>query len=115
MNQYIVLAMCGVLSFIITHISVNLCVLVLKLNVYQYFFSQGEEWQTHRSALNRHMLRPRTVEQYTKDLNEVLDDAMSKIEGRTSVDGEIKDLGDILFRWSLECKYSHDVRYMSAE
>ncbi len=50
------------------------------------------------------MMRPRIVEQYTGNLNEVLDDAMSEIEGRTNADGEIQDLEDILFRWSLECK-----------
>ncbi len=66
----------------------------------------GEEWQKHRTALNQHMMRPRTVAQYADILNVVIDDLMNSVKAATDSTGEVGDLQDLLFRWSLECESS---------
>ncbi len=69
-----------------------------------FLYRDGEEWQKHRTALNRHMMRPKNVAEYTDDLNPVVTDAMDSLLRRMDAAGELADLEKLLFRWSLECE-----------
>uniref|UniRef100_A0A8C9WTU2 Cytochrome P450, family 27, subfamily B, polypeptide 1 n=1 Tax=Sander lucioperca TaxID=283035 RepID=A0A8C9WTU2_SANLU len=54
----------------------------LRGHHYGLLTSEGEEWQSVRSLLGKHMLRPKAVEAYDKTLNGVVGDLVSKLRLR---------------------------------
>ena len=73
---------------------------------------KGEEWQKHRTALNRDMMRPKTVSGYTDTLNGVVDDMVVYFDSYIGSEGEVVDLEGLLLRWSLECKSAIKLRFV---
>uniref|UniRef100_G3N612 Cytochrome P450, family 27, subfamily B, polypeptide 1 n=1 Tax=Gasterosteus aculeatus aculeatus TaxID=481459 RepID=G3N612_GASAC len=51
----------------------------LRDHHYGLLTAEGEEWQSVRSLLGKHMLRPKAVEAYDKTLNAVVSDLIAKL------------------------------------
>lgn len=64
--------------------------------------SEGEEWQSIRSLLGKHMLRPKAVEAYDQTLNSVVDDLITKLRLRKSSQGLVTDIASEFYRFGLE-------------
>lgn len=64
--------------------------------------SEGEEWQSVRSLLGKHMLRPKAVEAYDKTLNNVVDDLIAKLRHSRHSQGLITDIASEFYRFGLE-------------
>ncbi|XP_067362046.1 25-hydroxyvitamin D-1 alpha hydroxylase, mitochondrial isoform X1 [Channa argus] len=64
--------------------------------------SEGEEWQTVRSLLGKHMLRPKAVEAYDKTLNSVVTDLIDKLRLSRSPQGLVSDIASEFYRFGLE-------------
>lgn len=64
--------------------------------------SEGEEWQSIRSLLGKHMLRPKAVEAYDHTLNSVVDDLITKLRLRRSSQGLVADIAGEFYRFGLE-------------
>lgn len=64
--------------------------------------SEGEEWQSIRSLLGKHMLRPKAVEAYDQTLNSVVDDLITKLRLRRSSQGLVTDIASEFYRFGLE-------------
>ncbi|KAI1891084.1 hypothetical protein AGOR_G00160260 [Albula goreensis] len=76
----------------------------LRGHGYGLLTSEGEEWQTVRSLLAKHMLRPRAVEAYDATLNGVVSDLLKKLELRCqqSPRGLVTDVATEFYRFGLE-------------
>lgn len=68
--------------------------------------SEGEEWQTVRSLLGKHMLRPKAVEAYDKTLNSVVSDLIAKLRLSRHPQGLVTDIASEFYRFGLEGKLS---------
>lgn len=68
--------------------------------------SEGEEWQTVRSLLGKHMLRPKAVEAYDKTLNSVVSDLIAKLRLSRHPQGLVTDIASEFYRFGLEGKIS---------
>lgn len=68
--------------------------------------SEGEEWQTVRSLLGKHMLKPRAVEAYDGTLNGVVSDLIAKIRIHQNQDprGLVTNIASEFYRFGLEGK-----------
>ncbi len=68
--------------------------------------SEGEEWQSVRSLLGKHMLRPKAVEAYDGTLNAVVTDLIHKLKLRSqqSSSGLVTDISAEFYRFGLEGK-----------
>ncbi|CAG11755.1 unnamed protein product [Tetraodon nigroviridis] len=64
--------------------------------------SEGEEWQSVRSLLGKHMLRPKAVEAYDQTLNSVVEDLIAKLRLRRSSEGLVTDIASEFYRFGLE-------------
>ena len=68
-------------------------------------FRQGEEWRNYRLPIQKFTMVPRKVAEYYTDFNHVTEDLLENIEeikdSKTSV---LKDVTELLFRWSFECE-----------
>ncbi len=70
------------------------------------FFSQGEEWASLRSILNRHLLQPMKLKHYYGGFSEVAIDTVETIRKLRDADGIMHDpLKETLERWAMECEY----------
>ncbi|XP_070577401.1 cholesterol side-chain cleavage enzyme, mitochondrial-like isoform X1 [Ptychodera flava] len=65
------------------------------------FMAEGEEWQRHRTVLNKPLLRPKEVASHTGILNDVADDLVAKIR-RVHAKSDKTSLNDDVYRWSME-------------
>ncbi|XP_070577396.1 1,25-dihydroxyvitamin D(3) 24-hydroxylase, mitochondrial-like [Ptychodera flava] len=65
------------------------------------FLAEGEEWQRHRTVLNKPLLRPKEVASHTSTLNDVADDLVAKIR-RVHAKSDKTSLNDDVYRWSME-------------
>ncbi|KAL0181262.1 hypothetical protein M9458_023668, partial [Cirrhinus mrigala] len=65
---------------------------------------EGEEWQSVRSLLGKHMLRPKAVEAYDSTLNSVVTDLIQKLKLRTQQNSSslITDISAEFYRFGLE-------------
>lgn len=72
--------------------------------------SEGEEWQSVRSLLGKHMLRPKAVEAYDKTLNGVVSDLVAKLRLRRRSQGLVTDIASEFYRFGLEGKVSCGLR-----
>lgn len=68
--------------------------------------SEGEEWQSVRSLLGKHMLRPKAVEAYDGTLNGVVNDLIAKLRLRRHSQGLVTDIASEFYRFGLEGKVS---------
>lgn len=68
--------------------------------------SEGEEWQSVRSLLGKHMLRPKAVEAYDGTLNAVVTDLIHKLKLRSQQcsSGLVTDISAEFYRFGLEGK-----------
>lgn len=64
--------------------------------------SEGEEWQSIRSLLGKHMLRPKAVEAYDQTLNNVVGDLITKLRLRRSSQDLVTDIASEFYRFGLE-------------
>ncbi|CAL1608509.1 unnamed protein product [Knipowitschia caucasica] len=65
--------------------------------------SEGQEWQTVRSLLGKHMLRPKAVEAYDQTLNNVVTDLIQKLRfSRHPQSGLVPDIAQEFYRFGLE-------------
>ncbi|XP_007248449.2 25-hydroxyvitamin D-1 alpha hydroxylase, mitochondrial [Astyanax mexicanus] len=71
---------------------------------YGLLTAEGEEWQSVRSLLGKHMLRPKAVEAYDSTLNSVVTDLITKLGHRRQQhpDGVINDIAGEFYRFGLE-------------
>ncbi|CAN9512277.1 unnamed protein product [Ophioblennius macclurei] len=74
----------------------------LRGHHYGLLTSEGEEWQSVRSLLGKHMLRPKAVEAYDKTLNSVVGDLIAKLRFCRSPDGLVSDIASEFYRFGLE-------------
>ncbi|XP_076012479.1 25-hydroxyvitamin D-1 alpha hydroxylase, mitochondrial [Genypterus blacodes] len=74
----------------------------LRGHHYGLLTSEGEEWQTVRSLLGKHMLRPKAVEAYDRTLNSVVSDLISKLRLRRHPQGLVTDIASEFYRFGLE-------------
>lgn len=74
--------------------------------------SEGEEWQTVRSLLGKHMLRPKAVEAYDKTLNSVVSDLIAKLRLRRHPQGLVTDIASEFYRFGLEGKVSCRLKHL---
>ena len=74
------------------------------LVVFFLIYREGEEWLRRRQALNQKMLRPKEVENYAPELNNVTDDLLKKIREMRNNQNEVENIDNDLLRWSLECE-----------
>uniref|UniRef100_H3BF84 Cytochrome P450 family 27 subfamily B member 1 n=2 Tax=Latimeria chalumnae TaxID=7897 RepID=H3BF84_LATCH len=73
-------------------------------HAYGLLTAEGEEWQTLRSMLGKHMLKPKEVEAYSDVLNQVVTDLIRKIKDQRSksADMVVKDIADTFYKFGLE-------------
>lgn len=64
--------------------------------------SEGEEWQSVRSLLGKHMLRPKAVEAYDETLNTVVSDLIAKLRMSRGPQGLVPDVASEFYRFGLE-------------
>uniref|UniRef100_A0A672RR94 25-hydroxyvitamin D-1 alpha hydroxylase, mitochondrial n=2 Tax=Sinocyclocheilus grahami TaxID=75366 RepID=A0A672RR94_SINGR len=71
---------------------------------YGLLTAEGEEWQSVRSLLGKHMLRPKAVEAYDGTLNAVVTDLIHKLKLRSqqSSSGLVTDISAEFYRFGLE-------------
>lgn len=69
--------------------------------------SEGEEWQSIRRLLGKHMLRPKAVEAYDQTLNSVVTDLITKLRLRRSPEGLVTDIASEFYRFGLESEELH--------
>ena len=65
----------------------------------------GDEWSKYRSAICKHMLRPKTVLNYVDNMNEVITDFVKRLEysrDKHSKDNAIPDLQNEFSKWAIE-------------
>ncbi|KAG7477403.1 hypothetical protein MATL_G00069310 [Megalops atlanticus] len=76
----------------------------LRGHGYGLLTAEGEEWQTVRSLLAKHILPPRAVEAYDTTLNSVVTDLLEKLQlrCRQSPRGVVTDIATELYRFGLE-------------
>ncbi|KAM4612609.1 25-hydroxyvitamin D-1 alpha hydroxylase, mitochondrial [Polymixia lowei] len=74
----------------------------LRGHNYGLLTSEGEEWQTVRSLLGKHMLRPRAVAAYEKTLNNVVSDLIAKLRLRRHPQGLVTDIVSEFYLFGLE-------------
>ncbi|XP_029906754.1 25-hydroxyvitamin D-1 alpha hydroxylase, mitochondrial [Myripristis murdjan] len=74
----------------------------LRGHHYGLLTSEGEEWQTVRSLLGKHMLRPKAVEAYDKTLNSVVSDLIAKLRLLRHPQGLVTDIASEFYRFGLE-------------
>lgn len=74
----------------------------LRGHHYGLLTSEGEEWQSVRSLLGKHMLRPKAVEVYDKTLNSVVGDLIAKLRLRRHSQGLVTDIASEFYRFGLE-------------
>ncbi|KAG8007906.1 Microspherule protein 1 [Nibea albiflora] len=82
----------------------------LRGHHYGLLTSEGEEWQSVRSLLGKHMLRPKAVEAYDKTLNNVVDDLIAKLRHSRRSQGLVADIASEFYRFGLEAKGHIDQR-----
>ncbi|TKS71513.1 25-hydroxyvitamin D-1 alpha hydroxylase, mitochondrial [Collichthys lucidus] len=82
----------------------------LRGHHYGLLTSEGEEWQSVRSLLGKHMLRPKAVEAYDKALNNVVDDLIAKLRHSRHSQGLVTDIASEFYRFGLEAKGHIDQR-----
>ncbi len=70
---------------------------------------EGEEWQSVRSLLGKHMLRPKAVEAYDRTLNSVVGDLIAKLRLCRGSQGLVTDIASEFYRFGLEGKISRVV------
>ena len=66
--------------------------------------SDGDNWRRMRTELDKQMLRPRKVANYTDDFNQVSNDFIERMRRVRKSDFTIDNMDKELFNWSLECK-----------
>ncbi|XP_060898692.1 25-hydroxyvitamin D-1 alpha hydroxylase, mitochondrial [Labrus mixtus] len=69
---------------------------------YGLLTSEGQEWQTVRSLLGKHMLPPKAVEAYDKTLNCVVSDLITKLRLSRTSQGLVPDISQEFYRFGLE-------------
>ncbi|XP_031423612.1 25-hydroxyvitamin D-1 alpha hydroxylase, mitochondrial isoform X1 [Clupea harengus] len=76
----------------------------LRGHGYGLLTAEGEEWQSVRSLLGKHMLRPKAVEAYDGTLNGVVTDLVHKLRARKQQNprGVISDISAEFYRFGLE-------------
>ncbi|XP_028854677.1 25-hydroxyvitamin D-1 alpha hydroxylase, mitochondrial [Denticeps clupeoides] len=76
----------------------------LRGHGYGLLTAEGDEWQSVRSLLSTHMLRPKAVEAYDGTLNSVVTDLIAKLRTRRRQDprGVITDISAEFYRFGLE-------------
>ncbi|XP_036415039.1 25-hydroxyvitamin D-1 alpha hydroxylase, mitochondrial [Colossoma macropomum] len=76
----------------------------LRGHGYGLLTAEGEEWQSVRSLLGKHMLRPKAVEAYDSTLNAVVTDLVAKLRLRKQQNpsGVINDIAGEFYRFGLE-------------
>ncbi|KAK1897525.1 25-hydroxyvitamin D-1 alpha hydroxylase mitochondrial [Dissostichus eleginoides] len=74
----------------------------LRGHHYRLLTSEGEEWQSVRSLLNKHMLRPKAVEAYDETLNGVVSDLIAKLRLSRSSEGLVTHISSEFYRFGLE-------------
>ncbi|KAM9318672.1 25-hydroxyvitamin D-1 alpha hydroxylase, mitochondrial-like [Pholidichthys leucotaenia] len=74
----------------------------LRGHHYGLLTSEGEEWQTVRSLLAKHMLRPKAVEAYDKTLNSVVSDLIAKLRRSRDPQGLVTDITSLFYHFGLE-------------
>ncbi|XP_031603824.1 25-hydroxyvitamin D-1 alpha hydroxylase, mitochondrial [Oreochromis aureus] len=74
----------------------------LRGHHYGLLTAEGEEWQTVRSLLGKHMLRPKAVEAYDKTLNSVVSDLIAKLRLSRHPQGLVTDIASEFYRFGLE-------------
>lgn len=65
-------------------------------------YREGEEWQSVRSLLGKHMLRPKAVEAYDETLNVVVSDLIAKLRMSRGPQGLVPDIASEFYRFGLE-------------
>lgn len=73
----------------------------------QYFiYRQGKEWQYYRQPLQKFSMVPRKVAEYHDGFNQVTEDLLRNIEEMEDPKtGVLKDVPELFYRWSFECKW----------
>lgn len=67
--------------------------------------SNHEEWSTCRTAISKHMLRPKTVLQYVDIMNEVVTDFVNRLKytrDNHAANSAVPDLQNELSKWAIE-------------
>ena len=70
------------------------------------YFSQGKDWWTVRRVLSQKMLKPKQVTAFQGELNEVLDDVVTRLRHIRDTEGEnalVSSLPNELYKWAFEC------------
>ena len=67
-------------------------------------FSEDETWQKHRSAVNKHMMRPHNVVSHTEEVNKVVDEFLLRLTEKLQDGNVITNMQALLFNFTLECK-----------
>ena len=57
-----------------------------------------------RTLLDKQMLRPKQVENYTEDMNQVISEFIPRLRAVRRPDMAMERIDLELFNWSLECK-----------
>ena len=76
----------------------------------------GEKWRRMRSQLDKQMMRPKQVANYTDDFNAVSEDFIKRLrQVRRKDDNSVRHMDQELFNWSLESRChplsKHDIYY----
>ncbi|XP_034769765.1 25-hydroxyvitamin D-1 alpha hydroxylase, mitochondrial [Acipenser ruthenus] len=71
---------------------------------YGLLTAEGEEWQSIRSLLGKHMLRPKEVEAYGDILNSVVTDLLRKLQQQRRKNGlnVVRDIANEFYKFGLE-------------
>ncbi|KAK6471135.1 25-hydroxyvitamin D-1 alpha hydroxylase [Huso huso] len=71
---------------------------------YGLLTAEGEEWQSIRSLLGKHMLRPKEVEAYGDTLNSVVTDLLRKLQQQRRKNGlnVVRDIANEFYKFGLE-------------
>ena len=79
-------------------------------NLLSYYctFSSGAEWKRMRKELDKQMLRPHSVSNYTQPFNDVTTEFIDHLRQHRREDGSVLELDEKLFRWSLEGAFKFD-------
>ncbi|MGH0178453.1 UNVERIFIED_CONTAM: hypothetical protein FKN15_077826 [Acipenser sinensis] len=74
------------------------------LSSWKDYREEGEEWQSIRSLLGKHMLRPKEVEAYGDTLNSVVTDLLRKLQQQRRKNGlnVVRDIANEFYKFGLE-------------
>lgn len=82
-----------------------------------FIYREGEEWRKSRSVIDKKLLKMKDIAAYSDRMNQVISDLITYIKRKQKEDtlnGEIADLSDAIYKWSFECKILLDMNHLEA-